>query len=223
MSEEARTLAWASASSPEATAAQNDMLRALQAALRRAMAGDPTADPAFWADLDAAYAAYDRYVAAALQGHPVSCAFACTACCHDNPHGVAGVEILRLSRHLAQTGLAERILPAAAEAAQDFAATRASAGAGDLMRAQRARRRSCPLLSAEGACQAYAARPIACRMFHALTPAAWCDPAHARFSERINPNLVPQRTLLQLLGAISRFLDQPAETTLWEGLASQPR
>lgn len=217
------TVALAGLDGEEAQALVRATLVALQDALRKAMASGPAAaeDASFWADLDRAYAAYDGWIALVARQNPLSCARGCTACCHDNPHGVAGVELARLRRRLRQDGLDQTLAPAFTEAARAFAALASEAGGAEAMRHQRARRRPCPLLGPGGDCRAYAQRPVACRMFHALTPASWCDPAHPDFARRQNPNLLPPLVCRQILGAISRCLGLPAQATLWEGMAAE--
>ena len=216
------TLDLAGAASHEASVALDGMLKALQAALRKAMAsGAATAeDAAFWQDIDRAYASYDAWIAVIAAQNPFSCAKGCTACCHDNPHGLAGVELLRMRRAIA--GWEAELQPRMDLAVARYRALVASLGPEMAEAATRSLRQPCPLLSEAGLCTAYTARPMACRMFHALTPAAWCDPSDPRFAERVNPNLVPPLVLRQLLGAISRCLGQPGGT-LWEGLREVTR
>lgn len=211
----------AAAGSTAARAALDQMLVALQAALRRAMAHGPaTADePDFWADLDRAYAAYDAYLAHVIAAHPARCQRGCDACCHDNPRGVAGVEQLRLARAIEAAGRIEEVRPRVAAAAAAYAAARQEHGDLEAAEGQRARHRPCPLLGADGACTVYPSRPVACRMFFAFTPPEWCVPTHPRFLERQNPNLVPPLVCRQILGAISQCLGRPSSTNLWEGLA----
>ena len=97
------TIELSAAAAPEANARLTDMLRALQQALRaaldagRAGASDTASDSA----LDAAFAAYDAYIAFVIGAHPVSCRVGCTACCHDNPRGVTGIELNRLAAAIA--------------------------------------------------------------------------------------------------------------------------
>jgi Fe-S-cluster containining protein len=209
--------------SPAATAALEQMLRALQGALRRAMAAGPAAaeDVAFQAELDEAMAAYDRFLAVVVAHHPMSCARGCAACCRDNPDGVAGVEILRLQARLQAEGRAEAVGAAAAEGAALFRDAAAALGREEALATWRRRGRRCPLLGADGACTVYTLRPVACRMFHALSPAAWCAPGDPRHAERQHPHLLPPLACRQLLGAISRCLGRPASTSLLEGLAQR--
>ena len=212
----------AAAGSPAATAALDQMLRALQDALRLAMAQRERAveEAAFWEQLDRAFAAYDRFLAVVTTAHPMSCRMGCTACCHDNPQGVAGVEILRLKKRMNAGGLADGLRERIATASAGFQARQDLHGEAAAS-IQRARGEPCPLLGADGLCVAYAQRPVACRMFHATTPAAWCTPTDLHFADRVNPNLVPPLVCRQLLGAISRCLGLPASTDLWSGLAAE--
>lgn len=218
------TLSLAGLEAPDAVAEQDRMLRALQDALRRAIAAGPEAanQVEFWADLDRAYQAYDRWIAHVSARNPISCARGCTACCHDNPHGVAGVEILRIQRALSSSGLEAELREDITEAAAAFAALSAEHGPEAALQRQRSQGRPCPLLGADGDCRAYPQRPVACRMFHALSPAAWCHPAHPEHARRQNPNLLPPLVCRQILGAISRCLGLPASGNLWEGLAARP-
>ena len=206
-------------SSPEAQAALGAMLKALQSALRRALSAGPAAveDPALWAEVEAAYAAYDAWIAVVAAANPVTCRAGCTACCHDNPHGVAGIELARLRRALA--GREAELQPRVERAVAAYRALVAERGEMAAEAATRALRQPCPLLGAHGLCTAYNARPMACRMFYALTPPEMCDPGHPAFDQRVNPNLVPPLVIRQLLGALSRVLELPGGT-LWEGLTS---
>jgi Fe-S-cluster containining protein len=193
------------AGSPEANRILDGMLRALQDALRR----PPVWDDGMRACVDQAFAAYDAWIAHVVVAHPMSCASGCTACCHDNPRGVSGVELRRL-----------------------IEAIEASPGAGTVMwrfrslAAQKAdpetwrrRRVPCPLL-VDGRCSQYAARPVACRAFHALTPAAWCDPADPHYPERINPHLDPPAVLIQALRVLSERLGLANAADLHGGIAT---
>jgi len=216
------TLTLPGLATPEATARLEVMLRALQAALRRAMELGPDAarDAAFHDHLDAAYVAYDAWIRGVAAHNDFTCGRGCSACCHDNPHGIAGVEILRLRRRLQRDGRWEALGDRMRAAGVAYAEQAARLGDAEAMVRQRALGRPCPLLDEGGACSVYADRPVACRMFHALTPADWCDPRSPRFAERENPHLLPPAVCLQILGAISRCLDLPPSVTLWEGLAS---
>lgn len=217
-----RTLELEAVGSPEARAALEQMLRALQGALRLAMAKQEQAaeEAAFWTAMDEALAAYDHYLGLVAAAHPMACRLGCTACCHDNPQGVAGVEILRIQRRLARDGLVPALENRITAAADAFHSRVESLGAKTAAESQRARGEPCPLLGSDGACAVYPERPVACRMFHANTPAAWCSPGHPRFGDRVNPNLVPPAVCLQILGAISRCLGLPASTDLWGGLVT---
>lgn len=193
--------------SPEANAAQTDMLRALQDALRA-----PASDHATLADAMArALAAFDRFTAHVVTAHPMTCAAGCTACCHDDPRGVSGVELWWL-------GQAVDALPDGDAVRARFAAYAAEHTDPETWRRLR---RPCPLLDEAGRCRAYDRRPLACRAFWALTPAAWCDPGHADYARRTNPHLDPAPVLVQLLQVLSRRAGWPKATDLHGGMAAR--
>lgn len=192
------------AGEPEAVAALNGMLAALQGALRL----PPERSPQMDAQIDMAFAAYDRYIAHVTARHPMSCRAGCTACCHDNPHSLSGLEQRRLSAWIGAQ-------PDGAALRARFAAL-AAEGEGVTQGAWRARGRACPLLSEgpERHCRAYALRPVACRAFHAMTPAAWCSPGDPRYPERVNPHLDPPAVLLLALKVLSARLGLPEPSDL---------
>lgn len=194
------------AASPEANARLTDMLRALQDALRAPADDLATLDAA----MDRAFAAYDAFAAHVVAAHPMACAAGCTACCHDNPRGVSGVELRRL-------GQAIDAFPDGPALRARFAALAAEGADPDTWRRMR---RPCPLLDAAGRCRAYDRRPIACRAFFALTPAAWCDPDHPDYPRRTNPHLDPPAVLVQLLRVLSARAGLPVATDLHAGLAA---
>lgn len=200
------TLTLEAAASPEANALLTTMLHALQGALRAA----PSDDAVLEAGLEQALEAYDRYLAHVVAAHPMACRAGCTACCHDNPRGVTGVELERLGR--------------AVDALPDGAAIRARFSALAAVRADpaawRAQLHPCPLLDEGGRCRAYALRPLACRAFVAVTPAEWCSPTHPSYPERVNPHLDPPKIILQIFQALSARRGLPVATDLHTGMAS---
>lgn len=200
----ANTIELDAAASPEANALLTEMLRALQEALRLPVGADLD-EP-----LDRAFAAYDRYLDHVAAAHPMSCRAGCTACCHDNPRGVAGIELARLAARIAS-------FPDAAAVRAHFARLAAERTDAE---AWRRRREPCPLLDAAGRCRAYDRRPIACRAFFALTPAAQCDPADAGYAARVNPHLDPPRVILQILQALSSVRGLPVASDLHTGMAA---
>jgi Fe-S-cluster containining protein len=199
------TLTLDAAASPEANALLTTMLRALQGALRAA----PGDEAALEAGLSEGLAAYDGYLAHVVTAHPMSCAVGCTACCHDNPRGVTGVEIERLGRVV--DALPDNVRIRAAFARLSAQRTDAEAW--------RRRREPCPLLDPSGRCRAYAARPLACRAFVAVTPAEWCDPDSPSYADRVNPHLDPPRVILQILQALSARRGLSVATDLHTGMA----
>jgi hypothetical protein len=61
----------------------------------------------------------------------------------------------------------------------------------------------CAFLGEDDRCVVYEARPVACRMFYALTDPAWCDVQHPKNADAVNPHFEPAKVLIQLLAAIS--------------------
>ena len=208
------------AGSPEANAALQGMLVALQEALRIALArrGDAQDDADLWGHLQGAYDHYDSYINIVTTAHPMQCRRGCRVCCSDNAHAIAGVELLWVERTLRAAGRVEALRPVFASRAAVFRPRRESLGLEGALATNRALGLPCPLLGEDGACTIYASRPLACRQFQSLTPAEWCDPADPRFADRENPNLLPPLPVLQLLGAISQCLGLGSSTTLWEGM-----
>ncbi len=194
------------AASPEANALLTTMLRALQVALR----APPSDDSALEAGLEAGLRAYDEFLAAVVRAHPMSCRRGCTACCHDNPRGVTGVEIERLRSVVAAWPDAENVL----DHFTMLAALRTDP------ETWRRSRHPCPLLDGDGGCRAYAQRPLACRAFVAQTPAEWCDPGEPGYASRVNPHLDPPRVILQILQALSARRGLPVATDLHSGMAA---
>ncbi|MDP2315428.1 MAG: YkgJ family cysteine cluster protein [Pseudomonadota bacterium] len=199
------TITLDAAGSPEANALLTTMLQALQRALR----ADPGDVSVLERALSEALVAYDAYLDLVVTAHPMSCRAGCTACCHDNPRGVTGVELERLQR-------AVGALPDAAAVRAHFARLAAARTDADTWRR---RRETCPLLDAEGRCRAYAFRPLACRAFVAVTPADWCDPGSPSYAARVNPHLDPPRVILQILQALSARRGLVVATDLHTGMA----
>jgi Fe-S-cluster containining protein len=195
------------AASPEAVAALDRMLRALQAALRL----PPAWTPSLEARIDEAFAAYDDYLAIVTAAHPMTCRAGCTACCHDTPRGVSGLELLWLG------ALVDR-LDRGPEIRRRFAELSAETTSPE---AWRARRVPCPLLQ-DGRCSAYSRRPIACRAFYALTPPSWCSPDDPRYADRLNPHLDPPAILVAFFRALSERMGLATSIDLHAGLARRP-
>ncbi len=197
------TITLDAAASPEAKRHLDAMLRALQDALRKPPVWSEVRD-----DVDRAFAAYDGYIAHVVSVHPMSCAEGCTACCYDNPRGVTGVELQRVHDWiLSRPGAGSTMMRFAQLAAQR----------GDPAR-WRARGIPCPLLK-DGRCSAYVARPVACRAFVALTPAAWCSPGDPQHAERVNPHLDPPLVLVQALRVLSERLGMVNADNLHSGMS----
>jgi Fe-S-cluster containining protein len=181
------------------------MLHALQGALRARADDDRALEEALSNGLDA----YDAYLAHVAAAHPLSCVAGCTACCHDDPDGVTGVELERLGRLIDSWSDG----PALRRRFAELAARRTDAAS------WRALGIPCPLLDGEGRCRAYRLRPLACRAFVSLTPAAWCSPTDPGYPDRVNPHLDPPRIILQILQALSARRGLATASDLHRGLA----
>lgn len=199
------------AASPAAVEALNAMLKALQSALREVLGYPPGLSgwtPSVQASVDTAFDAYDRYLHVVTRAHPVSCRNRCSACCCDNPRGVTGVELLRLSS----------VVDARSDGTEIRRKFREYAEKKTAKESWRALKNPCPLLK-EGSCSVYPVRPVACRAFVAFTEAEWCDPQHIHFEKRLNPHLDPPKVILQLLAALSDRLGLVVTTDLHTGMS----
>lgn len=105
-------------------------------------------------------------MAAEKGGRPLSCQRRCSFCCRG--------EIL-VSPQEARV-IAARLTPTQAYSVR--AASRLTM------------RRQCPLLTAEGDCGIYGVRPMACRVHHAVSPAAQCEDAEGEHEYVVNKALV---------------------------------
>lgn len=161
------------------------------------------------AAVDEAFVAYDAYLALVVLAHPMSCRERCTACCHDNPRGVTGIELRRLY---------EQVITASG-AGTTMARFGTLAAQGTDPTQWRKRGIPCPLLK-DGRCSTYANRPIACRSFVALTPAEWCSPGDVHHRERVNPHLEPPLVLLKFLQLLSTNLGLQNADDLHSGMAA---
>lgn len=186
--------------------------------------GSGTLPAAFFERLAALYAAFDAYVAHALEAsrRAIPCRAGCSRCCHRAVHGVFAFEAINLYRQLSGEGdypalhaalgaFAERFRDsvdqteavADGEAADPIQRTIATFAAAAI---------PCPLL-AGNRCRAYAQRPFACRMYHSLTDPALCtSPAGGNFDIEL-----PQQAAA-ILWNLSDRLAWPFSTFLAQGL-----
>jgi len=197
------TITLDAAASAEAKRHLDAMLRALQDALRKPPRWEAARD-----DIERAFVAYDAYIAHVVSRHPMSCRETCTACCHDNPRGVSGVELQRLHQSILSR-------PGAGSTMMRFAQLATQRGDPATWRA---RGIPCPLLK-DGRCSAYVARPVACRAFFAITPPEWCSPGDERHDERVNPHIEPPAVLVQALRVLSERLGLANADDLHSGMA----
>lgn len=196
--------------SPEAVFAMGDLMQALSEAVDTPGldGASPSAPPP---GLDAAmhrfYEAYDRYLAARLERIPVRCQRACAHCCRDNPRGSTGIELLRLLDAVRALPDGEALLARAEARAARYAERLARLGSEDAAIAEtKLARDACMFLGADGACRVYDARPVACRMFFAITEPDWCAQEHPQHREALNPQLAPPPMARMMLDAVSQSL-----------------
>jgi hypothetical protein len=185
----------AAVGSAEATEALNRGLRALQDGLRLPGLETALASGGLPQALSEAllrwWTAYEGYLQIVGDSLDIRCGAGCAHCCHDNPRGLSGVELLWLEQgihdHPQQDELRSRI----AYIAKRFQSRIDEHG--DESRAQREgkiARQPCPLLDENQRCSVYAHRPV----------------EHPRAGEAVNPHLKPARVLRQLLQALSHRL-----------------
>ena len=168
------------------------------------------------------WSAYDRYLTVATRGLGVRCRAGCSLCCAHGPQGVSGVEALLVLRAVQALPDGAAVMARLQQKAARFQArvdsTGSVAGAAE---ATGLDPDPCAFLDQEGRCRVYAARPVACRMFFAITPPERCDHRHPRHAEAVNPHLEPPHVLMQILLAISQRLgldDLPRD--LWRAVAA---
>ncbi|MCB9763711.1 MAG: YkgJ family cysteine cluster protein [Alphaproteobacteria bacterium] len=157
--------------------------------------------------LERFFAAYDDYLAVVLRSQPTRCVAGCHHCCADNPRGSTGVELAWVARAAAVLPDAAAVADRARAAAARWTERLARLGSDDAAVAEtKAARDLCPLLGADGRCRVYAARPVACRMFFALTAPDWCQQTHPRHPEARNPHFTPPWPAREMLMAVSARL-----------------
>ncbi len=190
---------------------------------------------ATWRALDRAYEAVDRYLDALVRAAevPVRCGPGCSACCTEAPP-VHAIEGLRLARALLARDDGRDRVQRAVEQARSFQTLlldrMSLAGAGgraktrsamyrETQKAWRRARNNCPILGEDGRCSAYAARPLACRVYVSVDEPAKCDPRHPGFDTLQRPALWAsprERALEQRLAAIGAALGlSPTPNLQW--------
>ncbi len=188
-----------------------------------------------WRALDHAYEAVDRYLDALVRAAevPVSCGPGCSACCTEAPP-VHALEGLRLARALLARKDGRQRVQRAVEQARSFQTLlmdrMSLAGAGnraqtrsamyrETQKAWRRARNNCPILGDDGRCSAYAARPLACRVYVSVDDPAKCDTRHEGFETLQRPALWSsprERVIEQRLAAIGAALGlKPAPNLQW--------
>jgi Fe-S-cluster containining protein len=149
---------------------------------------------------------YERFLTLVSPAFKPPCQAGCNHCCKGDPRGVSGIELTWLHQLVrgrddafAVRGRARRL------ARQVDALTGEHGDRQGYIEVEKAAQ-GCMFLDHKGWCSVYAARPVACRMFFAVTPAELCDAQHPQHEQAINPHLVPSETHRGVLLAISERL-----------------
>ena len=210
--------------SPLAVAALDEGLAALQDVLRlpglESAVETGSIPPELYAGIDRWWRAYARYLAIVSSSVNARCTAGCAACCHQNPRGLSGLEALLVLR----AARSHEDWPALREAFQEQAkAWRGRvAESGDAVAAMALTKREavrCPLLDESDRCRVYEDRPVACRMFYALTEPEWCDVNHPQNAQAVNPHFEPAPVLRQILSAVSQRLGlDSVPSDLWSAV-----
>jgi Fe-S-cluster containining protein len=182
---------------------------------------------------------YDQYLTYTVtqlqkEGWTLSCAQGCAACCFAMPADVSSWELLMIYAHLQEMGRVERAFRKHLENCQVY-----SRVAGDtrglaqqetgtpreldldrVLLAYSKARQPCGFLLPSRECLIYSYRPLSCRMHFAFTPAAWCDPSHARFPQGVRLNFRPHRDVCRALEGLDRRLGLPHGNLLCSGLVT---
>lgn len=171
-------------------AAREETLRKVAAEIKVGFApfADPPGDAAGYAALRAVlealmprlYSAYDGYVTAVLatSGTPIACGKGCSHCCRHYVTSVEPYELLFMhGRVRADSRYPSRVIAMHRRAAL-FGALRDHRGGDDAedraLHRYYLRDQPCPFLEAGGACGAYGARPVSCRMYFSLSHPSLC-------------------------------------------------
>lgn len=215
---------------------------AREAALREAAAelkagveafAEPPSDEAGYAALRGAlerlvpplYAAYGAYVSAVLptSNTPVTCARGCSHCCRHYVTSVEPYELLFMhGRVRADAGYPSRVI-GMHRRAELFRSLRDARGGDDAedraLHRYYLRDKPCPFLGPGGACGAYEARPISCRMYYSLSHPSLCkgkavlSPGNRNFLIEL-----PEDIEADLARAGARFAAYRLPESLFEGL-----
>lgn len=216
-------------------AAREDSLRKVAAELKADLApfATPPSDEAGYAALRAAleyimprmYAAYDGYVSAVLATgeEPVACSKGCSHCCRHYVTSVEPYELLFMhGRVRGDAGYPSRVIGLHRRAAL-FQSLRDDRGGDDAedraLHRYYLRDQPCPFLGAGGACGAYGARPMSCRMYFSMSHPSLCKgknviaPGNRNFLIEL-----PEDIEADIARAGAFFADYRLPESLFEGL-----
>ncbi len=211
--------------SPRAVEALNAGLVALQGVLRlpglESALDEGNVPDALYEGLEAWWESYSTYLSVVSESVSARCTTGCAACCHQNPRGLSGLEVLLVLRALRQRedwAEVKSALRLEAEAWHEQLST--SNTQDEVMAKTRRAAVRCPILDDSKRCRVYASRPVACRMFYAVTDPDWCDATHPNHADAVNPHFEPAQVLRQILLAISHRLGlETLPKDLWSAVS----
>ncbi len=227
----ARQRSDALASSRDSAPARAQLARVLEPLDHaRLLARDGGSSPEFWANLDRAYDALDRYLNALISSAKlrVQCRAGCSACCTDAPSTLP-IEGARLARALLVMADGRLRIQRAVDNARKFQRLllRDAPSPGEVDSNDTHYRRTqlrwralgypCPVLDDRGNCTAYEARPLACRIHMQVLDPQGCAPSHPEFLTGERPPLwrhPREAEVERRLVAIGRALGLPSTPNL---------
>jgi len=210
--------------SPQAVAALDEGLAALQDVLRlpglEGAVDSGSVPPELYAGIDRWWRAYARYLAIVSSSVNTRCTLGCAACCHQNPRGLSGLETLLVLRAARRHEDWPALQAAFQKEAKAWRVRVEASGEAVAMAGTKRDSVRCPLLDESNRCRVYEDRPVACRMFYALTDPEWCDVNHPQHGQAANPHFEPAPVLRQILLAVSERLGLDAlPRDLWSAVS----
>jgi Fe-S-cluster containining protein len=179
------------------------------------------------------YDEYLNYGIGKLQkmGWRLYCGYGCAACCFNMPAGISNWELLIIYDYVQQSGQLARFFRRSLESYQVMEKVKRQLVAERSEKQIEAEseyeiflhnyslaKHGCSFLGEEQECLIYPARPLACRMHFAFTPAQLCDPAHPDFSQGVRVNLSPHAEVEDELKRLDGHLNIGISDLLAPGL-----
>ena len=161
------------------------------------------------AAMNAFWIAIENYFESIGKFSLFTCKKGCSHCCFDNPHGVSGMELIRIIP-LLDTEQKEKIQ----KQAQEYKAIKKTQENPQIF--WKSLCQPCPLLK-NNQCSIYQQRPLACRSFFSLSSPQWCHPGHKKYQS--NPQIDCDSLHSRLVECANKY-GLPGSTDLLTGLAS---